>query len=53
MRPTSSYNTNLTTVGSATINDSKMQDTNLNLNLVGFLTQDGNIDTWRNFHQCL
>ena len=33
-----------------------MQDTNLNLNLIGFLTQDtqyGNIDNWRHFHQCL
>ena len=56
MKPSTSYSsTNYTSSAppARVINDTAMQDTNVNLNLIGFLTQDGNIDNWRHFHQCL
>ena len=30
-----------------------MVDTNLNLNLIGLLTSEGDINNWRNMHHCL
>jgi len=59
MKPTSSYNSNNfqsskpTDTTPTTYQDVKMVDTNLNLNLIGLLTSDGDINNWRNMHQCL